>query len=64
MLQGPQHWVLDWAMLTSAPATDGTTQRLRWDCLDIVTVDDNGQVLRKDTLVDWPQVEAALQSLT
>jgi len=64
IIHGPQHWVLDWALETSARASDGSLRPLRWDCLDIVTVNDNGKVVRKDTFVDYPQAEAAMQALT
>src|SRR5215217_8121701 len=44
VLYGDDHWVLDWALLSSGgPAGD-----VRFDCLDVVTVE-NGLVARKDT---------------
>jgi ketosteroid isomerase-like protein len=52
VLYGPDHWVLDWAL---------TSGHVRFDCLDIVNVSDNGLVARKDTFVDFVQLQAALQ---
>lgn len=48
LLFGEDHWVLDWTMLSSGgPAGD-----VRLDCVDIVTVDADGLVLRKDSYLD------------
>lgn len=48
---------VDTAKLTSP---DGDQLPVRFDCLDVVTLDDEGLVLRKDTYVDLVQVQAAL----
>jgi hypothetical protein len=45
VLHGDRWWVLDWTLV----AADGA---VRLDCLDVVTVDDAGLVLRKDTYAD------------
>ena len=45
VLYGDRFWVLDWTLV----AADGA---VRLDCLDVVTVDDAGLVLRKDTYAD------------
>jgi uncharacterized protein (TIGR02246 family) len=63
VLFGQRHWVLDWALTCVLPDSTGEEQRLQWDCLDVVTVDDAGLVLRKDTFVDTVQAAAALASL-
>lgn len=46
-LFGERFWVLDWTLVA-----DGGAVRL--DCLDVVTVDEAGLVLRKDTYVNRP----------
>jgi ketosteroid isomerase-like protein len=48
-LFGDDFWVLDWTLVANG---DGT----RLDCLDVVTVDEEGLVVRKDTYVDVPAV--------
>jgi ketosteroid isomerase-like protein len=52
VLYGPDHWVLEWAL---------TSGQVRFDCLDVVNVSDDGLVARKDTFVDFVQLQAALQ---
>jgi hypothetical protein len=52
VLYGPDHWVLDWAL---------TSGDVRFDCLDVVNVSDDGLVARKDTFVDFVQLQAALE---
>ena len=44
-LFGEDFWILDWTLV----ANNGD---VRLDCLDVVTVDDAGLVVRKDTYVD------------
>ena len=51
VLYGPRHWVLDWALLSGD---------VRFDCLDVVEVGDDGRVERKDTFIDSAQMYAAL----
>jgi ketosteroid isomerase-like protein len=48
---GEGHWVLDWALISGD---------VRFDCLDIVEVDADGLVSRKDTFVDSVQLQAAV----
>lgn len=57
VLYGPDFWVLDWA-LTFRP--EGSDERARFDCLDVVNVSPDGLVARKDTFVDMVQLQAAL----
>jgi hypothetical protein len=55
LLFGERHWTLDWTLTFEPP---GKTRRgLR--ALDVVEVDDNGLVTRKDTFFDFAQVKAA-----
>jgi ketosteroid isomerase-like protein len=51
VLFGDGHWVLDWALISGD---------VRFDCLDIVEVNADGLVSRKDTFVDSVQLQAAL----
>ena len=56
VLFGERHWVLDWSLLSSGgPAGD-----VRFRCLDVVEVDGQGLVARKDTYVDMGELNAAL----
>jgi uncharacterized protein (TIGR02246 family) len=57
---GPDHWVLDWALTAQLTRPDGTAVPVRFDCLDIVTVNVDGLVARKDTFVDYVQAQQAL----
>jgi SnoaL-like domain len=58
---GLDHWVLDWALLCTLPASDGSgTREARWDCIDVVTVTAEGLVSRKDTFIDAAQAARAL----
>jgi uncharacterized protein (TIGR02246 family) len=57
VLYGPDFWILDWA-LTFKP--EGSDERARFDCLDVVNVSADGLVARKDTFVDMVQLQTAL----
>ena len=57
VLYGPDFWVLDWA-LTFRP--EGSDERARFDCVDVVNVAPDGLVARKDTFVDMVQLHAAV----
>lgn len=56
VLLGERHWVLDWTLISSG----GPSGDVAFDCLDVVTVTDEGLVERKDTFVDPAQLNAAL----
>jgi hypothetical protein len=60
VLTGPDHWVLDWALTAELARPDGRAVPVRFDCLDIVTVDPDGLVARKDTFVDHVQATEAV----
>jgi hypothetical protein len=47
---GADHWVLDWALISGD---------VRFDCLDVVQVSPEGLVARKDTFVDFVQLQAS-----
>jgi len=57
---GPGHWVLDWALTSVLTEPDGTRRPVSFDCVDLVVVDPNGLVQRKDTFVDFLQAQQAL----
>ena len=51
VLYGEDHWILDWALISGD---------VRFDCLDVVNVNGDGLVTRKDTFIDAMQLHAAL----
>lgn len=55
LLLGDRHWTLDWTLTFQPP---GKTRR-GFRALDVVEIDDNGLVTRKDTFFDFAQVKAA-----
>ncbi|HMC69321.1 MAG TPA: nuclear transport factor 2 family protein, partial [Mycobacteriales bacterium] len=57
---GDRHWVLDWALTAELTGPDRTRRPVRFDCIDLVEIDDNGLVTRKDTFVDLVQAQQAL----
>jgi uncharacterized protein (TIGR02246 family) len=57
---GPDHWVLDWALTCVLTDADGIRHPARFDCVDIVVIDASGLVERKDTFVDFLQLQQAL----
>ena len=57
---GDRHWVLDWALTSELVQPDGTRKPVRFDCIDLVEIDDAGLVNRKDTFVDLVQAQQAL----
>ncbi|MGW4774896.1 nuclear transport factor 2 family protein [Nocardia sp. NPDC004278] len=60
LITGARHWVLDWALTAVIPGPDAAARPIRFDCLDVVTLDADGLVARKDTFVDHGQAQAAL----
>ena len=63
VLTGPDHWVLDWTLTAALARPDGTPLPVRFDCLDVVTLDGDGLVVRKDTYVDHAQLQRALRAV-
>lgn len=57
---GADHWVLDWTLTFDGPGGE----RLGFDCIDLVEVAPNGLVARKDTFVDFVQLQAAMPEVT
>jgi ketosteroid isomerase-like protein len=63
VLYGEDHWVLDWDLLATLEVEqDGrrVDKPVRLQCLDVVTIDEEGLVSRKDTFVDVAQVNSLL----
>ena len=61
VLYGEDHWVLDWDLLaTPRVGQDGeqADNPVRLHCLDVVVIDEEGLVERKDTFVDVAQVNS------
>lgn len=59
-LFGDAHWVLDWTLTFDGPGGE----RRGFHCIDLVEVAGDGLVARKDTFVDFPQLQAALAGPT
>jgi len=57
---GSDHWVLDWELRAVLTSPDGIRRPVRFDCVDIVVVAPDGLVERKDTFVDYLQLQKAL----
>jgi uncharacterized protein (TIGR02246 family) len=58
LILGDGHWVLEWTMVIDLVATDGAPFTARIDLLDVVDVNDRGEVIRKDVYVDGAQQTA------
>ena len=63
VLVGERHWVLDWALTSVLTDPHGNERPVRFDCVDVVDIDDAGLVVRKDTFVDLVQAQAAMLSV-
>jgi uncharacterized protein (TIGR02246 family) len=61
VLYGPDFWVLDWALIFRP---EGAEETKRFDCLDVVNVSPDGLVARKDTFIDFIQLQAAMPEVT
>lgn len=59
LLLGDDHWVLEWTMEIDVPDAEGGTRTARVDLVDVVDVDQNGLVSRKDVWVDAAQQASA-----
>ncbi|WP_420969089.1 nuclear transport factor 2 family protein [Bradyrhizobium sp. B120] len=54
-----RQWVLDWTATAELRGADGLLKPVSFDCLDVVDVDAQGLVIRKDTFIDLVQVQKA-----
>ncbi|MET9311024.1 nuclear transport factor 2 family protein [Kribbella sp. NPDC003505] len=59
LLLGDGHWVLEWTMVVDLQGIEGLPFTARIDLLDVVDVNADGQVVRKDVYVDGAQQMAA-----
>jgi hypothetical protein len=59
ILYGEDHWTLEWTMVLSLAEPDGSPFTARVEMLDVVTVDDRGEVARKDVYMNGGQAQAA-----
>jgi SnoaL-like domain len=55
LLLGERHWTLDWTLTFQPPGQS----RRGFRALDVVEIDENGLVTRKDTFFDFAQFKAA-----
>ncbi|ROZ78863.1 nuclear transport factor 2 family protein [Ramlibacter sp. WS9] len=58
LLLGDRHWTLDWDLTFQPPGKE----RRKFHAVDVVEVDDDGLVTRKDTFFDFAQVKAAFEA--
>jgi uncharacterized protein (TIGR02246 family) len=56
---GERYWVLDWDLTATVNGRE-----VRFACLDVVDVDGEGLVTRKETFVDQAQAQASLARAT
>lgn len=56
LLLGERHWTLDWTLTFQPPGKE----RRGFHALDVVEVDGDGLVTRKDTFFDYAEIKAAL----
>lgn len=55
LILGDRHWVLEWTMVIDLLDAEGHPFTARIDLLDVVNVDEEGLVTRKDVYVDGAQ---------
>lgn len=53
------HWVFEWTMVLALAEPDGTRFTARVEMLDVVTLNHEGKVARKDVYVNSAQAQAA-----
>ena len=58
---GPDHWVFEWAMVLKLKDADGVGFTARVEMLDLVTIDSDHLVTRKDVYMNGAQAGAAFQ---
>jgi hypothetical protein len=60
---GDRHWVFDSYMTADMPIADGISEPIRVDLIDLVTLSEAGEVLRKDTFLDGAQAASELNRI-
>ncbi len=63
-LVGEKHWVLDWAMKAEMTGKGGRKVQVSIDMLDVVDINEAGEVVRKDTFYDASQAQAVAAALS
>ena len=58
-LYGDDHWIFEWTMVLSLAEPDGSPFTARVEMLDVVTVNPQGEVARKDVYMNGKQAQAA-----
>jgi hypothetical protein len=58
-LYGEDHWIFEWTMILSLAEPDGSPFTARVEMLDVVTVNPQGEVARKDVYMNGKQSQAA-----
>lgn len=58
LLLGDRHWTLDWTLTFQPSGKD----RRGFRALDVVEIDSEGKVTRKDTFFNFAEVRAALEA--
>lgn len=58
---GTDHWVFEWAMVLQLTDGDGVLFTANVEMLDLVTIDDDQLVTRKDVYMNGAQASAAFQ---
>ena len=59
LLYGEDHWVFEWTMNLSLKEPDGSRFTAPVEMLDVVTLNPQGEVARKDVYMNGKQAEAA-----
>lgn len=59
LLYGEDHWILEWTMVLSLAEPNGSPFTTRVEMLDVVTVNPQGEVVRKDVYMNGKQSQAA-----
>lgn len=58
-LYGDDHWVVEWTMVLALKEPAGAPFTARVEMLDVVTVNSDGEVTRKDVYMNGAQAQAA-----
>lgn len=59
LLYGHDHWIFEWTMILSLAEPNGSPFTARVEMLDVVTVNAQGEVTRKDVYMNGKQSQAA-----
>jgi hypothetical protein len=59
MLFGPDHWILEYRLVVDLADTKGSPFTARVEMLDVINVNEAGEVTRKEVYVNGAQMKAA-----